>query len=109
MDLDESSYEEQTELAEIVYALDSYVRLGILIYMLSLGEESAEFDKLCSLFDLQQPSVSHHIRVLCSTKIIERYRKGNFSHYRFKSKKVRVGVLEFIENIRYLHKILTKS
>jgi ArsR family transcriptional regulator, arsenate/arsenite/antimonite-responsive transcriptional repressor len=97
--------EELKELELTVEAFNSYARLQILMYMLSLDVD-AEYDKICDLVNLEQPSVSHHLRILRAANIVESYKKGMFSYYRFKSKEKRILVLECIDALRYLHAML---
>ncbi|NLU24598.1 MAG: helix-turn-helix transcriptional regulator [Clostridiales bacterium] len=66
------------DVALICKALRDANRLQI-IQMLSDGEKCA--CKLLEAFEITQPTLSHHMRVLCDCGLVHVRREGKWSHY----------------------------
>lgn len=66
------------DIALICKALGDANRLKI-IKMLSDGEKCA--CKLLEAFDITQPTLSHHMRILCSCGLVTARKDGKWSHY----------------------------
>jgi len=68
------------ELAELFKALADPTRVAIVNRLAAL-EEVCVCD-LTSAFDLSQPTVSHHLRVLRDAGMVEAERRGTWAYYR---------------------------
>lgn len=68
----------EIDIALICKALGDSNRLKI-IRMLSDGEKCA--CKLLEEFDITQPTLSHHMRVLCDCGLVVARKEGKWSHY----------------------------
>ncbi|MEA4954311.1 MAG: metalloregulator ArsR/SmtB family transcription factor [Pseudoflavonifractor sp.] len=66
------------DVALICKALGDSNRLQI-IQMLSGGEKCA--CKLLERFEITQPTLSHHMKILCECGLVEVRREGRWSHY----------------------------
>lgn len=66
------------DVAFICRALGDSNRLQI-IQMLSDGEKCG--CKLLEQFHITQPTLSHHMKVLCECGLVESRREGKWSHY----------------------------
>jgi ArsR family transcriptional regulator len=66
------------DVALICRALGDSNRLHI-VQMLSGGEKCA--CKLLEEFDITQPTLSHHMRVLCECGLVDVRKEGKWSHY----------------------------
>ncbi len=78
------------ELAATFKALADPTRVAI-VNRLACGEECCVCD-LTGAFDLSQPTVSHHLRVLRDAGLVESERRGTWGYYRL--------VPEAIERLR---------
>ena len=78
------------ELAAIFKALADPTRVSI-INRLACSEECCVCD-FTDTFDLSQPTVSHHLRVLRDAGLVEAERRGTWAYYRL--------VPEAIERLR---------
>ncbi|OKA07296.1 ArsR/SmtB family transcription factor [Amycolatopsis regifaucium] len=68
--------------AKLFKALSDPVRIRLLsLVRYSPGGEAC-FCDLAEEFDMPQPSLSHHLRVLVSAGVLERERRGTWSWYR---------------------------
>ena len=67
------------ELASIFKALADPTRVAI-ISRLAAGEACCVCD-LTDTFELSQPTVSHHLRVLRDAGLVESERRGTFAYY----------------------------
>lgn len=65
-------------VALICKALGDPNRLQI-VQMLSDGEKCA--CKLLEAFEITQPTLSHHMKILCECGLVETRREGKWSHY----------------------------
>lgn len=68
----------ETEIASICKALGDANRLKI-IEILSDGEKCA--CKLLEAFAITQPTLSHHMKVLCDCGLVVARKEGKWSHY----------------------------
>ena len=66
------------DVALICKALGDSNRLQI-VKMLSEGEKCA--CNLLELFEITQPTLSHHMKTLCECGLVEVRREGKWSHY----------------------------
>ncbi|MCI5704186.1 ArsR/SmtB family transcription factor [Candidatus Pseudoscillospira sp. SGI.172] len=66
------------DVALLCRALGDSNRLQI-IQMLSGGEKCA--CKLLERFEITQPTLSHHMKILCECGLVEVRREGRWSHY----------------------------
>ncbi|MFK0245998.1 ArsR/SmtB family transcription factor [Amycolatopsis azurea] len=80
--------------AKLFEALSGPVRIRLLsMVQYSPGGEAC-FCDLAEEFDMSQPSLSHHLRILVSAGILERERRGTWSLY-----SVVPGALETLGNM----------
>src|SRR3982751_1846028 len=82
--------EERAELASRFKALADPTRVA-LVNRLAATEECCVCD-LTDAFELSQPTVSHHLRVLREAGLVEASRRGTWAYYRL--------VPEAIESLR---------
>lgn len=68
----------QMDVAVICKALSDTNRLQI-VQMLSDGEKCG--CKLLEHFEITQPTLSHHMKVLCECGLVESRKEGKWSHY----------------------------
>lgn len=66
------------DVALICKALGDSNRLQI-VEMLSEGEKCA--CKLLEKFEITQPTLSHHMKILCDCGLVEARKEGKWSHY----------------------------
>ncbi|HAH62499.1 MAG TPA: transcriptional regulator [Treponema sp.] len=66
------------ETARICRALGDGNRLDI-VQLLSGGEMCA--CKLLEKFNISQPTLSHHMKILCECGLVETQREGKWAHY----------------------------
>lgn len=66
------------DIALICKALGDSNRLQI-IQMLSDGEKCG--CKLLEKFEITQPTLSHHMKILCECSLVEARKEGKWSHY----------------------------
>ena len=79
----------------ICKALGDYNRLQI-VRMLSDGEKCA--CKLLEQFDITQPTLSHHMKILCECGLVETRKEGKWSHYSINCQTL-AGFKKFIDEI----------
>lgn len=72
------------EMAAICKALGDPNRLKI-VQMLSDGEKCA--CKLLESCAVSQPTLSHHMKILCACGLVEARREGKWCHYRLNCEK----------------------
>lgn len=70
---------ETAQLATLYKALGDPLRLDI---MRLLQRDSFGVLELCEIFDIQQPSMSHHLKVLAKAEMVTTRREGNTLFYR---------------------------
>ncbi|NLP30497.1 MAG: winged helix-turn-helix transcriptional regulator [Clostridiales bacterium] len=85
---------EYIKKSKILKALSDPTRLSI-VDMLSCGEMCA--CKILEKFSITQPTLSHHMKILCSTGLVNARREGRWMHYSLNS-----------ENIEELHKFMLR-
>ena len=73
------------DVALICKALGDSNRLQI-IQMLSDGEKCG--CKLLEAFEITQPTLSHHMKILCDSGIINRVKYGKWTHYSINKEKL---------------------
>ena len=85
---------EYIKKSKILKALSDPTRLSI-VDMLSCGEMCA--CKILEKFSITQPTLSHHMKILCRTGLVNARREGRWMHYSLNS-----------ENIEELHKFMLR-
>ena len=85
------------EKAEMFKVLSDSNRLQI-IDMLSCGEMCV--CKILEEFDITQPTLSHHLKVLSDSGIVTSRKEANWIHYKLNDKKMKeiTEFLQFISN-----------
>ena len=73
------------ETALICKALSDSNRIQI-VEMLKNGEKCA--CKLLEKFQISQPTLSHHMRILCESGIVDVEKVGKWSHYSLNREKI---------------------
>ena len=68
----------EMDVALVCKALGDSNRLKI-VKMLSDGEKCG--CKLLEAFEITQPTLSHHMKILCECGLVETRREGKWSHY----------------------------
>lgn len=68
----------EMDIALICKALGDSNRLRI-VKMLSDGEKCG--CKLLEAFEITQPTLSHHMKILCECGLVETRKEGKWSHY----------------------------
>ena len=68
------------DLAEVFKALADPTRVAI-VNRLASGEECCVCD-LTDTFEISQPTVSHHLRILRDAGLVESERRGTWAYYR---------------------------
>lgn len=74
------------DVAVICKALSDSNRVQI-IEMLSQGEKCA--CKLLEQFNITQPTLSHHMKILCECELVNVRKEGKWSHYSINKKTLR--------------------
>jgi ArsR family transcriptional regulator len=74
--------DEADQMATIFKALADPVRLQLLGLILDSADHEACVCDLTGAFDLSQPTISHHLKVLHTAGLIERDKRGVWVHYR---------------------------
>ncbi|BCI60967.1 transcriptional regulator [Solibaculum mannosilyticum] len=69
---------QEMDVALICKALGDANRLKI-VKMLSDGEKCG--CKLLEAFEITQPTLSHHMKILCECGLVETRKEGKWSHY----------------------------
>ncbi len=69
------------DLAPMFRALGDPVRLRLMSLVASAGEEACVCD-LSDEFELTQPTISHHLRVLREAGLVDCERRGTWVYYR---------------------------
>lgn len=82
----------EMDVALICKALGDPNRLKI-VRMLSDGEKCG--CKLLEAFEITQPTLSHHMKILCECGLVEARKEGKWSHYSL-SCEILSGFKEFI-------------
>ena len=71
-----------SELARILKALADPVRLGVLSRLAACDGGEVCVCDLVAAFDLSQPTISHHLRVLREAGLADSTRRGTWVYYR---------------------------
>lgn len=89
--------QQYAEKAEIFKVLSDSNRLQI-IDMLSCGEMCV--CKILEKFDITQPTLSHHLKVLADNGIVTSRKEANWIHYKLNDEKMKeiTEFLQFISN-----------
>lgn len=83
------------DVALICKALGDSNRLQI-IQMLSDGEKCG--CKLLEKFEITQPTLSHHMKILCECGLVDTRKEGKWSHYSLNCETLN-GFKQFIEGL----------
>lgn len=67
------------QLADLSWAAGDRLRLGVLR---ALARDSFGVLELCQLFDIKQPSMSHHLKILSEAGLVAHRREGTNLYYR---------------------------
>lgn len=78
-DLPQMDLEAAQDLAAVFKALSDPTRVAI-VSRLASGEQCCVCD-LTDTFELSQPTVSHHLRILRDAGLVEAERRGTFAYY----------------------------
>lgn len=84
-----------SKYAAICKALGDSNRLQI-IQMLSDGEKCG--CKLLEAFEITQPTLSHHMKILCECGLLNDRKEGKWHHYSLNCETLK-GFKQFIENL----------
>ena len=87
--------QQYTEKAELFKVLSDSNRLQI-IDMLSCGEMCV--CKILEKFDITQPTLSHHLKVLADSGLVTSRKEANWIHYKLNDKKMK-DIAEFLQYI----------
>src|SRR5574343_2114755 len=66
-------------LADLAWAAGDRLRLGVLRI---LARDSFGVLELCQLFEIKQPSMSHHLKILAEAGLVTHRREGTNLYYR---------------------------
>lgn len=75
------STEQATQAAQVLKALGDPVRLRLMSLVLSHEGGEACVCDLLPAFDLSQPTISHHLKVLHETGLLDREKRGVWVYY----------------------------
>ncbi len=84
------------QMAAVFKALADPVRLQLLGLILDSADREACVCDLGAGFELSQPTISHHLKVLHTAGLIERDKRGVWVHYRA-SERALLAVAEFLQ------------
>ncbi len=76
------SAEDAERIAPLVKALADPVRLRLLSLVASHGDGEACVCDLNDAFDLSQPTISHHLKLLHEAGLLDREKRGVWVYYR---------------------------
>jgi ArsR family transcriptional regulator len=74
--------EQAGEIAPVLKALGDPVRLRLLSMVLSYSGQEACVCDLNDAFELSQPTISHHLKVLHDVGLLDREKRGVWVYYR---------------------------
>lgn len=86
--------DELKKLQIIFQTLSDYNRLGMIRF---ICEKECSVGEIVKATKLSQPLVSHHLRVLKETGILETKRKGPFIYYYLRDKKILNAINLFLD------------
>jgi len=78
------STEQSEQIAPLLKALADPVRLRLLSLVASRAGQEACVCDLNDAFDLSQPTISHHLKVLHEVGLLDRTKRGVWVYYRAK-------------------------
>ncbi len=78
------SEEQAAQVAPLLKALADPVRLRLLSMVLSHEGQEACVCDLIPAFDLSQPTISHHLKVLHEAGLLDREKRGTWVYYQAK-------------------------
>jgi ArsR family transcriptional regulator len=73
------------DVAVLLKALADPVRIRLMSLVLSHADQEACVCELTDAFDLSQPTISHHLKVLHTAGLLDRERRGVWVYYRARS------------------------
>jgi ArsR family transcriptional regulator len=76
---------EAERVAPLLKAMADPVRLRLLSLVASHGDGEACVCDLVSAFDLSQPTISHHLKVLHQIGLLDRSKRGVWVYYKVRS------------------------
>jgi ArsR family transcriptional regulator, arsenate/arsenite/antimonite-responsive transcriptional repressor len=79
------STEQSEQMAPLLKALADPVRLRLLSLVASHADGEACVCDLNDAFDLSQPTISHHLKVLHDVGLLDRSKRGTWVYYRIKA------------------------
>ena len=79
------SEDQARRIAPLLKALADPVRLRLLSLVASHGDGEACVCDLNDAFDLSQPTISHHLKVLHEVGLLDRSKRGVWVYYRLNS------------------------
>ena len=79
------STEQAEQMAPLLKALADPVRLRLLSLVAAHAEVEACVCDLNDAFDLSQPTISHHLKVLHEVGLLDRSKRGTWVYYRIKA------------------------
>jgi ArsR family transcriptional regulator, arsenate/arsenite/antimonite-responsive transcriptional repressor len=79
------STDQADRMAPLLKALADPVRLRLLSLVASHSEGEACVCDLNDAFDLSQPTISHHLKVLHEVGLLDRSKRGTWVYYRIRS------------------------
>ena len=86
----------ESEILQVLKALGDEIRLEI-FEMLRNGTLCA--CKIQERFEITQPTLSHHMKILCDSGIVLAKKEGKWVHYSLNCEKLK-GVLDFLTNTK---------
>jgi ArsR family transcriptional regulator len=78
------STEQAESIAPLVKAVADPVRLRLLSLVAAHVDQEACVCELNDAFDLSQPTISHHLKVLHTAGLLERSKRGTWVYYRIR-------------------------
>ncbi|MCW2821938.1 MAG: transcriptional regulator [Marmoricola sp.] len=79
------SEDEAAQIAPLLKALADPVRLRLLSLVASYADQEACVCDLNDAFDLSQPTISHHLKVLHEAGLLDRSKRGVWVYYRVRA------------------------
>ena len=73
------------QVAPLLKAIADPARLRLLSLVLSHAGREACVCDLLPYFDLSQPTISHHLKVLHETGLLDREKRGTFAYFRVRA------------------------
>jgi ArsR family transcriptional regulator, arsenate/arsenite/antimonite-responsive transcriptional repressor len=82
MTRDPLSADQAEQISTLLKALADPVRLRLMSLVLSHEDGEACVCDLNDAFDLSQPTISHHLKVLLRAGLVDREQRGNWAYFR---------------------------